>query len=60
MKKNSKLLLGKKSDYKFDAPDAAILQGVINPHRDVDYAIRFTCPEFTSLCPITSQPDFAH
>lgn len=59
-KKNSKLLLGAKADYQFDAPDAAILQGVANPHRDVDYAVRFSCPEFTSLCPITSQPDFAH
>ena len=31
-----------------------------NPHRDQDYLVRFVQPEFTSLCPITGQPDFAH
>jgi 7-cyano-7-deazaguanine reductase len=41
-------------------PEAAILEAVDNPHPNVDYLIRFTCPEFTSICPITSQPDFAH
>jgi 7-cyano-7-deazaguanine reductase len=40
--------------------DATILQVVDNPHIDCNYIIRFTCPEFTSICPITSQPDFAH
>ena len=60
MTKKSKLLLGKKTEYKFDMPDLKILQKVQNPHLDVDYSIRFTCPEFTSICPITSQPDFAH
>ncbi len=43
-----------------DAPEAAILENVKNPQADVDYMIRFTAPEFTSLCPMTSQPDFAH
>jgi 7-cyano-7-deazaguanine reductase len=57
---NSKLNLGKKTTYKFDEPSQKILQAVENPHLDVDYAIRFSCPEFTSICPITSQPDFAH
>jgi 7-cyano-7-deazaguanine reductase len=33
---------------------------VPNPHPDTDYLIRFTTPEFTSLCPVTGQPDFAH
>ena len=33
---------------------------VPNPHPDSSYLIRFTCPEFTSLCPVTGQPDFAH
>ena len=42
------------------SPDAAVLETVPNPHQDTDYLIRFACPEFTSLCPITSQPDFAH
>lgn len=60
MTKKSKLLLGKKTEYKFDRPDLKILQKVHNPHLDVDYSIRFTCPEFTSICPITSQPDFAN
>lgn len=42
------------------SPSEAVLERVPNPHPDTDYLIRFTCPEFTSLCPITSQPDFAH
>ena len=42
------------------SPDEAVLERVPNPHPDTDYLIRFTCPEFTSLCPITGQPDFAH
>lgn len=54
------LTLGKKTNYQFSKPDINILQNIDNPHLDLDYVIRFTCPEFTSLCPITSQPDFAH
>src|SRR4051812_36058388 len=42
------------------SPDAAVLEAVPNPHRDSDYLIRFTAPEFTTLCPVTGQPDFAH
>jgi 7-cyano-7-deazaguanine reductase len=42
------------------SPDVAVLETVPNPHQETDYLIRFTCPEFTSLCPITGQPDFAH
>ena len=41
-------------------PDAAVLESVPNPHADTDYVVRFTAPEFTTLCPITGQPDFAH
>ena len=41
-------------------PEAAILERVPNPHPDTTYLVRFTCPEFTSLCPLTGQPDFAH
>jgi 7-cyano-7-deazaguanine reductase len=41
-------------------PDEAVLETVPNPHAGKDYLIRFTCPEFTSLCPVTGQPDFAH
>ncbi|MCB9944268.1 MAG: NADPH-dependent 7-cyano-7-deazaguanine reductase QueF [Geminicoccaceae bacterium] len=42
------------------SPDEAVLETVPNPHPDTDYVVRFTCPEFTSLCPLTGQPDFAH
>jgi 7-cyano-7-deazaguanine reductase len=42
------------------SPDEAVLDRVANPHPDTDYAARFTAPEFTTLCPITGQPDFAH
>src|SRR6201984_3454743 len=41
------------------APDAATLDRVANPHADTRYVARFTAPEFTVLCPITGQPDFA-
>jgi len=42
------------------SPEQAMLERVPNPHPNVDYLIRFTAPEFTSLCPVTGQPDFAH
>ena len=42
------------------SPDKAKLESVPNPHSGEDYLIRFTAPEFTTLCPITAQPDFAH
>lgn len=42
------------------SPDVAVLETVPNPHPDSDYLIRFTAPEFTCLCPVTGQPDFAH
>ncbi len=41
-------------------PEAAVLERVANPHPDTQYVARFTAPEFTSLCPVTGQPDFAH
>jgi len=41
-------------------PDDAELERVANPHADTHYAARFTAPEFTSLCPVTDQPDFAY
>ena len=43
-----------------ESPDEALLERVPNPHPDTPYLARFTSPEFTSLCPITGQPDFAH
>lgn len=42
------------------SPDEAVLERVANPHADTRYVARFTAPEFTSLCPVTGQPDFAH
>ena len=41
------------------SPEEARLDRVPNPHPDTDYVARFTAPEFTSLCPVTGQPDFA-
>ena len=42
------------------SPDAAVLERVGNPQPGMAYLVRFTCPEFTSICPLTGQPDFAH
>jgi 7-cyano-7-deazaguanine reductase len=42
------------------SPDEAVLERVPNPRADAAYLVRFTVPEFTSLCPMTGQPDFAH
>jgi 7-cyano-7-deazaguanine reductase len=42
------------------SPDTAKLERVANPAPGKAYVIRLTCPEFTSLCPLTGQPDFAH
>ena len=42
------------------SPEDAVLERVPNPHKDTPYLARFTAPEFTSLCPVTGQPDFAH
>ncbi len=52
------MILGNKTDYPTQyAPE--VLEAFDNKHPDVDYFVKFNCPEFTSLCPITSQPDFA-
>ncbi|MCL2097686.1 MAG: preQ(1) synthase [Bacteroidales bacterium] len=58
-KMNDKLtLLGNKTEYKSEyAPQ--VLETFINRHPENDYWVHFECPEFTSLCPITGQPDFA-
>jgi len=59
MMNNQKLtLLGKKTEYKNEyAPE--VLEAFDNKHPNNDYWVTFECPEFTSLCPITGQPDFA-
>ena len=55
---SSLTLLGGKTEYKQNyAPE--VLETFVNKHQDNDYWVRFNCPEFTSLCPITGQPDFA-
>jgi 7-cyano-7-deazaguanine reductase len=41
-------------------PQEAVLDRVPNPHPDTKYVARFVAPEFTTLCPVTGQPDFAH
>lgn len=51
-------LLGSKTTYKSDyAPE--VLEAFPNKHPGNDYFVKFNCPEFTSLCPMTGQPDFA-
>ena len=53
------LLGNKKTEYRDDyAPE--VLETFVNKHPENDYMVTFDCPEFTSLCPITGQPDFAH
>ena len=42
------------------SPEEATLERVANPQAGIAYCVRFTAPEFTSLCPMTAQPDFAH
>ncbi len=42
------------------SPEQAVLERVGNPEPGTQYLVRFTAPEFTSLCPLTGQPDFAH
>lgn len=51
--------LGQPSEHPA-SPDEAELDRVANPHPDTPYLARFTVPEFTSICPVTGQPDFAH
>ena len=46
------------TEYKTDY-DPSVLEAFSNKHPDNDYFVKFNCPEFTSLCPITGQPDFA-
>ena len=50
--------LGKKTNYDYDY-NPNLLERFTNKHQENDYFIKFNCPEFTSLCPITGQPDFA-
>ena len=51
--------LGKESLIPLE-PNSKVLEKVKNPKLGVTYSVRFTCPEFTSLCPVTGQPDFGY
>jgi len=42
------------------SPEEAKLERIVAPNQGILYCVRFSCPEFTSLCPVTGQPDFAH
>ncbi|MBN1182080.1 MAG: NADPH-dependent 7-cyano-7-deazaguanine reductase QueF [Bacteroidales bacterium] len=55
---NSITQLGNKTEYPNEY-NPKILESFDNKHPDVDYWVKFNCPEFTALCPITGQPDFA-
>lgn len=50
--------LGGRTAYSFDY-DPSLLEAFANQHREYDYFVKFNCPEFTTLCPKTGQPDFA-
>src|SRR6202789_4412446 len=57
--KSNRLQLGRAVPWP-TSPDEAELDRVPNPQKGTNYVVRFTAPEFTSLCPVTGQPDFAH
>ncbi len=57
-KKEDLKLLGHDASYSTDY-DPSVLETFENMHSDNDYWVQFNCPEFTSLCPVTGQPDFA-
>lgn len=58
-KKTGLTQLGRKTPIPA-SPAQATVEAFPNRHPDRDYTIRFDCPEFTSLCPLTGQPDFGH
>ena len=53
-------LLGNRGTKYPDNYAPEVLETFINKHKENDYFVKFNCPEFTSLCPITGQPDFAN
>ena len=50
--------LGQRAEYRYDQPDPGVLEVFDNPHRGQEWAVSLYCYEFTSLCPVTGQPDF--
>ncbi|SKB79205.1 7-cyano-7-deazaguanine reductase [Lachnospiraceae bacterium] len=57
-KEDLTLLGNQETKYKYEY-DPSVLESFSNRHPENDYFVKFNCPEFTSLCPITGQPDFA-
>jgi 7-cyano-7-deazaguanine reductase len=57
--KEISLLGNQNTKYLFDCPNYEILETFENKHKERDYLVQFSCPEFTSLCPKTKQPDYA-
>lgn len=58
-KENLTLLGNQQNNYETDY-NSGLLETFVNKHPENDYFVKFNCPEFTSLCPITGQPDFAN
>ena len=58
-KENLTLLGNQQNNYETDY-NPGLLETFVNKHPENDYFVKFNCPEFTSLCPITGQPDFAN
>ena len=58
--KHSRITLLKRGAALPGSPDEAALEAFDNSHGNRDYVVTFDCPEFTSICPITGQPDFGH
>ena len=50
--------LGNRATYRYDEPDAAVLEVFDNPHPGAAWVVCLLCQEFTSLCPVTGQPDY--
>jgi 7-cyano-7-deazaguanine reductase len=50
--------LRRTTDYRYDHPDASVLEAFDNPHAGSSWAVSLLCNEFTSLCPVTGQPDY--
>ena len=58
MSRLKKLSILEKKKKSLNSPDEFELDSVTNPHPKSDYVVRLTAPEFTSICPVTGQPDF--
>lgn len=50
--------LGGRTEYRYDQPDAGVLEAFDNPHPGSAWVVSLLCSEFTTLCPVTGQPDY--